>query len=343
MKKVKWCVIGAGGIADRRTIPAIVGSDECELVGVMDKSGEIARKVGEKYGVPYFTSEAEMLDAVDADAVYIGTPVFCHAEQSRAALSREVAVFVEKPITLSSSDARALVEEFRAARVPLSVGYMMKYHNLNEKARELVLGGEIGKPVNVRAQFSCWYPDIEGAWRQKKALGGGGAFMDLGVHCAELIEFILGEKIVEVKTMAATQSFKYEVEDSAIIVFRTESGILGHIDVNFNIPDAASESKLEIYGDAGYIIARGTLGQTEGGELTHLYTPGGDYSAIQDRVVGHPVTYVGEGKNLYTKQIENFNKQIISGEPDYTYADVAVHIQELCDLIYADAEKQGER
>lgn len=339
MKKIKWCVIGAGGIADRRTIPGIVASERSELVGVMDKSAEIAKRVGEKWGVPYFTSEDEMLATVGADAVYIGTPVFCHKDQSLAALRHGVAVFVEKPITLSSCEAHELVDAFKVAGVQLSIGYMMKHHNLHLKAKELVTAGEIGKVVSVRAQFSCWYPDIEGAWRQKKALSGGGAFMDLGVHAAELIEFILGEKIVEVKTMCATQSFRYEVEDSAIVVFRTESGVLGHIDVNFNIPDAASESKLEIYGESGYIIAKGTLGQTEGGELTHLYTPGGDYSAEQNRVVGVPVVYRGEEGNLYTKQIEAFNDLLIAGKCDYTFADVAVHIQELCDDIYADAAK----
>lgn len=337
MKKIKWCVIGAGGIADRRTIPAIVADEASLLAAVMDKSPEVARAVGEKYGVPYFTDEDEMLRAVECDAVYIGTPVFCHKAQALTALKYKRAVFVEKPICMTSAEARELTDAFKAAGVQLSVGYMMKHHNLHEKARELVKAGGIGKVVSIRAQFSCWYPDIPGAWRQTKKLGGGGAFMDLGVHCAELIEYILGEKITEVKAMCATQAFSYEVEDNAIVLFKTEGGALGHIDVNFNIPDLASESKLELYGTAGYIICNGTLGQTESGEMKHLYAPQGDYSAIQNRTIGEAVTYLGEGGNLYQKQLGRFREILESGECDYTFADVAVEIQKLVEAIYADA------
>ena len=77
--------------------------------------------------------------------------------------------------------------------------------------------------------------------------------MDLGVHCIELVEYLLDDEIDTVKAITATQSFSYEVEDSAIAVFKTRGGVLGHVDCNFNVPDLASESKLEIYGTEGYI------------------------------------------------------------------------------------------
>lgn len=338
MNKIKWCVIGAGGIADRRTIPAIMKDDGSELVAVMDRVPEVAKAVGEKYGVPYFTDEREMLAAVESEAVYIGTPVFCHKDQALAALEYGRNVFIEKPITLGSADARALVDAFRKAGKQLTVGYMMKHHNLHEKAREIIKEGGIGRPVSVRARFSCWYPDIPGAWRQNPALGGGGAFMDLGVHCAELIEYVLGDEIKMVKALTATNSFKYPVEDSATVIFETESGVLGGIDANFNIPDAASCSRLEIFGEAGYIICDGTLAQTEGGKMTHLYAPQGDYSAMQERVEALPVEYLGAEGNLYEKQIKLFCDILRSGKTDFFFADRAVQIQELVDMIYDDAK-----
>jgi predicted dehydrogenase len=161
--------------------------------------------------------------------------------------------------------------------------------------------------------------------------------MDLGVHCAELIEYILGEKISEVKCICSTKAFNYEVEDGAIVVFKTNTGTLGHIDVNFNIPDNASESKLEIYGTDGYIICSGTLAQLERGQMKYLYSPQGEYSAMQNREVGVPVFYEGEGGDLYQKQIAIFSNILRSGKCDYTFAEVAVEIQELADRIYADA------
>ncbi len=338
MNKIKWCVIGAGGIADRRTIPGILKDEGSTLVAVMDKSPEIAKRVGDKYGVPAFTDEEAMLSSVECDAVYVGTPVFCHKDQALTVLRYGKHLFIEKPITISATEARKLVDAFKAAGKQISVGYMMKHHNLNEKVKEIVAEGGIGKPVSVRAQFSCWYPDIEGAWRQTWALGGGGAFMDLGVHCAELIEYVLDDEICELKSICSTVSFNYEVEDSAIVVFKTRRGTLGHIDVNFNIPDAASESKLEVYGEAGYAIAVGTMSQVEGGKLTYLYTPGGSYSPMQDRASGIPTEYLGEGGDLYQKQIGKFCDILRSGKNDYTFADKAVHIQELVEMIYSDAK-----
>lgn len=333
---MKWCVIGAGGIADRRTIPAIISDKENELVAVMDRVSFVAQKVGEKYEVKWFVSEEEMLKSVDCDAVYIGTPVACHVEQALLALSYGKHVFMEKPIALTSADGKMLLDAFKKEGKQLTIGYMMKYHNLHEKAKEMVKGGQIGQVNDVRAQFSCWYPDIEGAWRQKKSLGGGGAVMDLGVHCIELIEYVLDDEIVDVKAFCSTRTFSYEVEDGGVIIFKTKGGVLGHIDVNFNIPDKASESKLELYGSKGYIVCKGTLGQEETGSLCHLYSPQGDYSAAQNRTTDAPTEYFGEGADLYLKQIRAFTQSVKSGTVDYFYTERAVQVQEVVDKIYAE-------
>ncbi len=332
--KIKFCVIGAGGIADRRTIPAILKDEGCELVAVMDRVAPVAEAIGKKYGVPYFSDEAEMIKAVECDAVYIGTPVMCHYEQAMTALSFGKHVFVEKPVAITAKEARALVDAFKKAGKQITIGYMMKHHNLHEQAKSLVVNGEIGQVNDVRAQFSCWYPDIAGAWRQKKSLGGGGAVMDLGVHCIELIENVLDDEIEDVKSFYSTRTFSYEVEDGAVIIFKTKGGVLGHIDVNFNVPDNASESKFELYGSKGYIVCKGTLGQEETGTLAHLYAPQGDYSAQQNRTTNEPIVYTGGGADLYQKQLHLFCDTLRSGKPDYFYADRAVQVQEIVDRIY---------
>ncbi|MBQ4097854.1 MAG: Gfo/Idh/MocA family oxidoreductase [Clostridia bacterium] len=331
---MKWCVIGAGGIADRRTIPAILKDEKSTLVALMDKVPETAKAVGEKYGVEYFTDEETMLKSVECDAVYIGTPVFKHYEQAMLALKYDKHVFVEKPIAMNAKEGAELAEAFKKNGKLLCVGYMMKYHNLHEKAKALIKDGAIGSVNSVRAQFTCWYPEIKGAWRQTKALGGGGAIMDLGVHCIELIEDVLGEEIVDQKAFYSTKTFSYEVEDGAVIIFKTASGTLGHIDVNFNVPDNASESKFELYGTKGYIICSGTLAQEEKGVLKYLYSPQGDYVAAQNRETEKPQEFFGEESNLYMKQIVKFREAVESGKLDYFYTDRAVQVQEVVEKIY---------
>lgn len=333
---VRWCVIGAGGIADRRTIPALLADKENVLVALMERNAALGEAISKKYGVPCYGDVEEMLKREECDAVYIGTPVFCHYEQAMLALRYGKHVFVEKPITLSAKEGRELLDAFKKANKLLFVGYMMKYHNLHEAAKRMIAKDKVGQVSSIRLQFTCWYPDIPGAWRQKKALGGGGAIMDLGVHCFELAEYLLGEEIIETKAFYGTRTFSYEVEDSALVAFRTESGILGHVDVSFNVPDKASNSKLEIYGTKGNILCMGTLGQEEVGKLTHIYSPQGDYDAAQSRVEVKPVVKYGKKGNLYLKQIKHFTDLFKKGKCDYFYAERAVHIQELVDGIYAE-------
>ncbi len=336
MQKIKWCIIGAGGIADRRAIPALLEDDQNEIVAVMDKNLEVAKAVAEKYGFnKYFADEKQMLDEVKCDAVYIGTPVFCHFKQSLLALSYGANVFMEKPISMNYAEGKEIVNAFKEAKKQLTIGYMMGYHNLHQKAKRIIKEGKLGDVNLVKMQLSCWYPEIKGAWRQNKALGGGGCIMDLAVHCMELFTSITGDEIADVKAFFATKTFSYEVEDSAVITFKSKNGVLGHIDVNFNIPDNCAPSRLEIYGTSGSIVAEGTLGQEEGGKLKFIYSPQGEYDAAQSRTLSKPKTYRGKGENIYKKQFEVFNK-CIKNKPNYQSAERALKIQGICDKIYKE-------
>ncbi len=338
MKSFRWAVIGAGGIADRRAIPALVNDPASEVVAVMDRTPEIAAAVAEKYGVPrHYTDPAEMLRDAECDAVYIATPVFQHRECAMLALKHRRPVLLEKPMALNAREGKALLEAFRKAGLQLSVGYMMGYHNLHVKARDLIRGGALGDVSLARMQFSCWYPDIPGAWRQEKALGGGGCIMDLAVHCMELFSAVTGEEIARCGGSYATRTFHYEVEDSAALTFRSKSGILGHIDVNFNLPDGIP-SRVEFYGTRGCLVCEGTLGQQEGGRLRLYSAPQAEYDALQSRAVAKPRTWYGRGGNLYAKEFAAFEGIIRAGRTDYANAERAVHIQALCDSVYRNNE-----
>lgn len=335
MKKIIWCVIGAGGIADRRGIPALLADPDNTIAAIMDRNEAVAKRIAEKYGISQYYSDAEtMLSQIPCDAVYIATPVFCHYEQSMLALRYGVNAFLEKPLAMNAEEGKQIVDAFANAGKQLTVGYMMGYHNLHCQARDFIQSGKLGTLNLARLQFSCWYPDIPGAWRQNPALSGGGCIMDLAVHCMELFESLTGDPIADCQAYYATRTFQYPVEDSAAILFRSQSGVLGHIDVNFNIPDNCAASRLELYGTDGSIYAEGTLGQEETGIMRFVYAPQGAYDAKQSRSVSEAQEYHGTGSNLYTKQFAKFNSILRSGKADLANAYKALHIQELCDAIY---------
>jgi predicted dehydrogenase len=331
---VKWCIIGGGGIADRRAIPAILKDEGSMLCAIMERVPKRCEELAKKYGVPCFTDTREMLSAVECDAVYIGTPLGCHAEDMLCCLEFSKHVFIEKPFTMNADEGRRIADMFIERDLQLTVGYMMKYHNLHKKAKEIISRGGIGRVNFVSARFSCWYPETEGAWRQKRSLGGGGAVMDLGVHCLELCEEILGERIVEIKALLGNQTFGYEVEDGGAVIFRTEGGTLGTMIASFNVPDAASESAFELYGTKGYLKAQGTLSQEEAGTLSYLYSPQGEYNAEQGATFAAPEIYAAGGEDIYKKQIVDFRETIERGEREREFLERAIRVQELIDAIY---------
>jgi len=125
-------IIGCGGIADRRTIPGMIESDEVKITAVQDSNFEIARTVAEKYGVDRVCeSAAELAGRDDIEAVYIGTPVFAHGAQVMAAADAGKHVLCEKPLALSVRETKKIIEHCDKRGVTLQVGFMMRYHSTN--------------------------------------------------------------------------------------------------------------------------------------------------------------------------------------------------------------------
>jgi predicted dehydrogenase len=132
---------------------------------------------------------------------------------------------------------------------------MMRFHAHHLKAKEMVKDGLLGRIVLCRAQLSCWYPEIKGAWRQDMKLSGGGSLIDMGNHCIDLLEYILESRVKEVACFTDRLVQDYQVEDSATCILRFENGAQGIVDNFFNIPDNSSKNRLEIYGSKGSLLA----------------------------------------------------------------------------------------
>jgi len=75
-------------------------------------------------------------------------------------------VLCEKPLALNVAEAQTMVSLARECKVQLGVGFMMRFHSQHQEALKMIRAGKLGKPVYGRAQLSCWYPPLEGAWRQ---------------------------------------------------------------------------------------------------------------------------------------------------------------------------------
>ncbi|MBC7319856.1 Gfo/Idh/MocA family oxidoreductase [bacterium] len=309
---VNWGVIGCGGIAYRRTIPeGFINAKNARLISVMDIDSNKAKEVGERFGVEYSTNIEDILSDSRIQAVYIATPVYLHKEQIIRSSLAGKHILCEKPLALNSKDAESSIEICKENKVKLGVGYMMRFHSLHNKAREMIKNGELGEIVFARAQLSCWYPPISGAWRQDPTLGGGGALIDMGSHCLDLLEYILGTDIETVSCFADNVVHNYKSEDSSLVMVRFKNRAHGVIDSYFNIPDNSSKNRLEIYGTKGSLLAEGTIGQSSFGEMiAFLEKDSKGYDASQMRGIGGGIKIEVPFVNIYQSEIEAFSSAI---------------------------------
>lgn len=337
MSKVKWGVCGCGGIARRRTIPeGIVPAANAELVSVHDRAKDATVEVAQEFGAEAYADYGELL-AGPCDAVYIATPVSVHCEQVIRAAEAGKHVLCEKPLGLNVAEAERMVEACKKNGVKFGVGLMMRFHAQHQAARDMVQSGKLGKPVFARAQLSCWYPLIEGAWRQDPAIGGGGTLVDLGSHCIDLLEMMFGP-VRSVHCVTRNLVHSYKSEDSSVVLLEFENGATGVVDTLFNVPDASSKNRLELYGSKGSILAEGTIGQGEAGVMTAILE-GDDagYDAQQSRDAAGGVEIAPMPVNMYRAEIEAFSEAVLKGTELSAGADAGLQSQKVLAACYESA------
>lgn len=339
---INWGVIGCGGIAYRRTIPGMIKASNSRLVAVMDSDISTAKRVQDEFEAKYaFDSIDELLALDEVDAVYIASPVFCHREQVIAAAKAGKHILLEKPMGLTVSESEEIDAVCRESGVKLGVGLMMRFNALHNKVKGIIAEGRLGEIVSVRTQFTCWYPEIEGAWRQTFKTSGGGALMDMGIHCIDLVRYILDMDVSEVTAFVSNQIFSYEVESAASVIMRMENGALAYVDAAFNIPDDATVCKMEIYGTSGSVVIEGSLGQEDSGEGTLVITDSTKaYDANQNRAKAENAKLTSDGGNLYTKEITAFADAVINNTEIPVTSFDAIVAQKIVEAAYISAAER---
>ena len=337
-RKLKWGVIGSGGIAGRRTIPeGITKARNAQLSAVFDINQKVNSKVAKEYGAEQVASINELLDA-DIDAIYVATPAHVHAEQVRACAEAGKHVLCEKPLGMTVAEAENMIELCRQRGVKLGCAFMMRFVAQHQKALRLIKEGRLGRPVYARAQLSCWYPPVEGAWRQDPATGGGGVLIDMGGHCIDLLEMFFG-RITRVSCFINNSIHNYKSEDSATAMLFFENGALATVDTFFCIPDNNSKNVLELYGSKGSILAEGTIGQGPAGRMVaFLEQDGGDYDAQQVRSAAEGMAIEPEPVNTYQAEIEEFSRAVLEDRQPAISGELGLRSQKILTACYESAK-----
>jgi predicted dehydrogenase len=322
--KIKWGVIGAGGIARRRTIPeGIMRAENAMLTAVYNPTQSTNAEVAAQFGAKACRSVAQLLKS-DVDAVYIASPPDVHLKQVTACAKAGKHVFCEKPLAVNVRQAEKMIAVCKEANVKIGTALMMRFHSQHQAALQLIREGKLGKPVLGRAQLSFWYPPMENAWRQDPKRGGGGALMDVGGHCIDLLEMFFGP-VRSVSCYINNTVHAYASEDAAVTNLMFENGAMGMVDTFFCIPDEANKSALELYGSLGAIHATGTLGQGEAGDMTATL------DKQQMKITPTPV-------NTYRAEIEEFGKAILENREPSCSGEIGLRSQKILAACYKSAK-----
>ncbi len=268
MKRVNIGVVGFGGIAKVHALAAYAMQVFYDLP-FKPEFLKVYRR--EKQGDnPIFkdvvTSLNELLGDPEIDLIDICTPNHLHYDQVKKALEYNKAVYCEKPLALNFEEAKSLVDLVEEKKLINQVAFMYRFMPAVVRARDYLLSGELGEIIHFK--FGLFHKgylnDRPLSWREQMKYSGGGALMDLGIHMADLVRFMLGD-IHSVRAELHTQ-FKerlisggagakgeVDVDQYAKVDVKLAKAGMGTIECSRISSDLRERTVIEIYGTKGSI------------------------------------------------------------------------------------------
>ena len=232
-------IIGCGKIAQVRHIPEYVANPNVELYGFYDINQTRTEELAKKYGGKAFASYEELLADETIEAVSVCAANHVHAEITIAALKAGKHVLCEKPMAVTLAECEAMVAAAEESGKYLMIGQNQRLAMAHAKAKELIEQGAIGKVLTFRTIFGHGGPETwsidpgSNVWFFDKTKAAMGAMADLGIHKTDMIQYVLGSKIVKTQAVLTTLDKKdatgslIGVDDNAICIYQMEHGVIG--------------------------------------------------------------------------------------------------------------------
>lgn len=321
MHKVGVGVVGLGRIGRLHAEILKMKVNNAELVAVSDVVESIARDVGERLSVKWYTEYERMLKDPKVEAVIISTPTFLHKDMIIKAAEEGKHIFVEKPLTVTTQEAREVISAIRKYGVKLQVGYNRRFDYAYQKAKSDVDKGKIGKPIAFISIARD--PGAPPGWAADPKLSGG-IFLDMLSHDFDMARWIISSEIVEVYVIGGNYIFE-EIRrkgdlDVVSIVFKFKNGVQGLIHGARKFP-YGYELRTEVYGDEGVVYV--------GSSIDNMYARGG-----KEGLVYHGAPWFEKRfYEAYVNELNEFIEAIVEDkEPPVTVIDGlrVIEIAEAC-------------
>jgi UDP-N-acetylglucosamine 3-dehydrogenase len=323
--------LGAGGVLRVGIVGVgVMGSNHArvlaempgvQLVGVADPDRKQAEFVGRTLGCAAVSDVSDLID-LGVDALTIAAPTHLHHEIALLCVSRGLHLLVEKPIASSVEEGREIIAAARRAGVTLMVGHVERFNPAVESIRRALQGEDI---LSIAITRVGPFPP---------RMSSVGVVIDLAVHDIDLIRWFTGSEIAEVQPQLS--SAVAEREDIALLQFRTESGVLAHINTNWLTPFKARN------------VTVATRGKYIMGDLLTLqvtecfgFKPDGSYS-MRHLPVGYAEPLRSE-LVAFLNAIRNGTPPAVTGEEAVASLEIAIRCLGGKSALIASPKRPGPR
>jgi len=241
-----------------------INPEKIHLVGVYNRTVTKAEWAKKRFGFEYYTGDwKKILEDGKTNAVSITLPNVYHEEPVIAFAERGVHILCEKPIAATFEQAKRMYDIVSKTQVITIVPLVMRFMPTVAYVRELIEKGKLGKITHFRGVVGhsrYVNPDLPIEWRMKKAIAGGGALADVGIHLMDLARYLIGdikELIARTKTFIKKRKTKdgkedvVDVDDAGILIMEFENGALGSIEASRMAPGFTEQQRIEIHGTKG--------------------------------------------------------------------------------------------
>ena len=263
MEKLRLALIGAGRIANRKHMEALLeNSDMIELVGVCDliedKAMAFSKKYADRFGSKpeISTSADDFFKRDDIDAVAIATSSGTHYDLAMRALESGKHVLVEKPMALSTKHMDRMIDLSRRKNLKLAVSFQNRFNPPIIELRKKVDDGSFGRifygVASIRWNRNEDYykqADWRGKWRSD-----GGVLMNQSTHNIDLLQWMLGGNVEEVVGFVENFNHPYiEAEDFGSAIVKFKNGAVGIIEGTSVVYPKNLEETLSLFGERGTV------------------------------------------------------------------------------------------
>jgi predicted dehydrogenase len=289
-EKVRVGVVGTSWWADAMYLPALTRHPLAEVRGVVGGARrEHTREFAARWGIPgaYDTLD-ELFAAGPLDALVILSPNVHHHPHAMAAIERGLHVLCEKPLAMTSTQARQMAEAAERAGVVTMTPFTYRFMPVNRYLKELVEEGYIGQPYHLNMRYYTGYGRSgEYSWRFDLDQAGSGVTGDLGSHWVYLARWLYGEitAVTAVFGRAMPRAPRPDglpfraAEDSAMILLEFENGATGSLHVSSLAHEPGpfgQRHSAELHGSGGSL---------------HAYTDWDTVQRVDGCRAGEPATY----------------------------------------------------